>query len=108
MTDHGTHKNRYEADREATASRLILAQLNSDADGWYATWNELGDCPDCMRNVAAALTAQAAEALSCFPNHEHDDCELCEQESDPDAETADKIANHLAYLLDFIAKRRSD
>src|ERR1700730_5882806 len=106
MTDHDTHGTRGFADADAAPARLILAHLNHDGDAWIATWNELADCPQCMCNVAQTITAKAAEALTCIPDDEHDDCALCDRETDPDADTADDVAKHLAGLLDFIAKGR--
>lgn len=77
------------------------------ATGGSTTWDELGDCPQ-INHVARYLTAKAAEALTCIPDHEHDDCALCDREADMDAEAADHLAKYLSGLLDFIAKRRTD
>jgi len=105
MTNHSAHKIRGPADADAAASRLVLAQLSEDGDVWIQTWNELGDCPQCIHHVAQQLAAKAAQALTCIPDHEHDDCALCDRPSDPDAKAADDLARYLAALLDFIAKR---
>jgi len=67
----------------------------------------VADCPVCMRNVAETLAAKAADALCIVPDHEHDDCGLCDRESDPDANAVDDLAEHLRFLLGFIAKRRA-